>query len=101
MDRAAKGGRAEKRCADELRAAGYPHIWKSIRVRFQNIDLFGLFDICALKADGSEMLLIQVKSNRRCDKPTREAIRALGVPEGVSKQVWVWYDRKGWKKEEL
>ena len=44
MKRVSKGYRVEKRCADELKAQGYL-VWKTIRVRYCNIDLFGLFDV--------------------------------------------------------
>jgi len=92
-----KGQRKEKICADELKAQGYL-TWKTIRHRFLNIDLFGLFDVVGLAADGSHLLFIQVKSNR-VDNETRDKIRALKMPKCCKKWIWIWKDRKGWIKE--
>jgi Holliday junction resolvase len=82
-----KGTRVEKLCADELKAEGYL-VWKTIRVRYQNIDLFGLFDVVALHPDGVELLLIQCKSTR-CDNETRRKVARLKIPFGVKKQIWI------------
>jgi len=94
----AKGTRKEKACADELEAKGYL-IWRVIRTKWHSLDLFGLFDVCALAPDGSHILFIQTKSNR-CDVATRDAIKALRMPQGVcEKWIWIWKDRKYWIKE--
>jgi len=61
MNAVGKGKRKEKLCADELRARGYL-TWETIRHRFLNVDLFGLFDVLALAPDGSHLLFIQVKT---------------------------------------
>ena len=98
INKVAKGTRKEKACADELQAKGYL-TWKVINVKYQSLDLFGLFDVCALAPDGSHLLFIQTKSNR-CDTKTRDAIKALRMPEGVcEKWIWIWKDRKYWVKE--
>jgi len=97
IDTVAKGTRKEKACADELKAQGYL-TWKVIRVAYQKLDLFGLFDVAALHPEGEHILLIQTKSNR-CDTETRDRIKALKVPEGVQKWIWIWKDRKYWIKE--
>jgi hypothetical protein len=96
MSKVAKGKRAEKRCADELKALGY-HTWKTIRHQFLNIDLWGYFDVVVLAADGSHLRFIQVKSNRPADKATREAIENLAMPSCCWKEIWVWYDYKGFQ----
>jgi len=93
----AKGYRTEKRCADELKEQGYL-IWKTIRVQFQNIDLFGLFDVVALHPEGNHIRFIQCKTNR-CDKQTRDKVKAIKMPENCYKEIWIWQDRKGWKLE--
>jgi hypothetical protein len=93
----AKGKRKEKLCADELRAKGYL-TWKTIRHRFLNIDLFGLFDVVALAADGSHLLFIQVKSERVANE-VRDKVRALKMPANCRKQIWIWKQRRGWVKE--
>lgn len=97
IDTANKGSRKEKLCADELQAQGY-RTWKVINVKWQNLDLFGLFDVCALASDGSHLLFIQVKSNR-CDTASRNAIRALKMPKVCEKWIWIWKDQRGWIKE--
>lgn len=94
----AKGQRREKSVADELREKGYIIGHKTIRVKYQNLDLFKLFDVMALSGDGSHLLFVQSKSNR-CDNKTRDAIRNLKMPDSCRKEIWVWKDRKGWVKE--
>ena len=92
-----KGQRVEKACVDVLKAEGYL-IWKTIRVQFQNIDLFGLFDVVALHPEGQHIKFIQCKSNR-VDNTTRDAIKALKMPTSCEKWIWIWKDRKYWVKE--
>lgn len=93
----AKGHRIEKLCEDELKKDGY-QTWKTIRVKYQNIDLFGLFDVVARHPEGDHVLFIQCKSNR-CDGKTRDAIKALKMPKSCQKWIWIWKDRKYWVKE--
>lgn len=97
MNKIAKGYRVEKRCADSLKADGY-RVWKTIRVRFQDLDLWGLFDVVALHPQGEHILFIQCKSER-VDNKMRDAIRALKMPVGCQKWVWIWKLKKGWVKE--
>ena len=97
IKRVAKGCRVEKRCADELRGQGYL-IWKTIRVQFQNIDLWGLFDVVALHPEGNHILFIQCRTNQ-ARNDIRDAIRKLKMPPGCQKWLWIWKDRKGWIKE--
>lgn len=97
LQKVKKGSRKEKLCADELKAQGYI-IWKTIRHRFLQIDVFGLFDVLALHPNGEHILFIQVKSNA-CPNETRDKIRALKMPTGCEKEIWIWKDRKGWIKE--
>lgn len=97
MKKVAKGQRIEKACEDELKKQGYL-TWKTIRVRYQNLDLFGLFDVMGLAADGSHLIFVQCKSNR-CDGKTRDAVAKLKMPEDCQKWIWIWKDRKYWIKE--
>jgi hypothetical protein len=99
MNKVAKGYRVEKRCADELEAEGYT-VWKTMRVKFADIDLWHIFDVVALNADGDHIRFIQCKTNR-CDRQTREKIRALKMPKDCRKELWIWVDREGWTKEYL
>jgi len=96
MNKVAKGSRVEKICSDELKAQGYI-TWKTIRHRFLKVDLFGLFDVVALAADGSHMLFIQVKSTR-VENQVREQVRKLRMPAICRK--WIWIRKPGkWVKE--
>lgn len=97
MNAAKKGSRLERKAELELQAEGC-RTWKTIRVRYRNLDIFGLFDVLALPDDGQKVRMIQVKANR-CDRKTREAIRMLKVPSSIQKEIWVWKDRIGWVKE--
>jgi len=63
-------------------------VCNTIRVRDENIDLFGLFDVAALHSEGKELLLIQCKSTR-CDNETRQRVHKLKVPVAVRKQIWI------------
>jgi len=95
----AKGRKNEKRCADIFREKGW-HVWATFRSKWQNLDMFGLFDVVVLHPDGLKMLFIQVKSNR-CDKKTKDAIKAIELPPRCEKWVYIWVDRKGWMMEEM
>jgi Holliday junction resolvase-like predicted endonuclease len=86
MSKVAKGYRGEKICADYYKTRGYL-IWKTIRHRFLNIDLFGLFDVVALAPDGSELVFIQVKTGY-CDSATLKSIAELKMPSGCKKAIW-------------
>lgn len=97
MSRVAKGKRKEKACEDELKAEGYL-TWKTIRHKFLNIDLFGLFDVVGLHPGGEHIRFIQVKSNRM-PQADRDRIKALRMPAGCIKESWIWKDRWGWVKE--
>jgi len=99
MNTVKKGSRNEKKCADIFRGKGWA-VWKTFRSKFMNLDMFGLFDVVCLHPGGHKMLFIQVKSNR-CDKKTRDAIRAFKMPPHCEKWVWIWHDRKGWTMEQM
>lgn len=96
MNKVAKGKRKEKLCYDEL--IDYPYRWKTIRHKFLNIDLFGMFDVVA--ANDKEIRFIQVKSGY-CPNEVREKIRAIQLPSCCKKEIWCYFDRKGVKKEIL
>lgn len=99
INRTAKGRRKEKICADELKADGYI-VWKTIRHKFLNIDLFGLFDVVGLAGDGTHLKFIQVKTGY-CPNEVKDKIRALKMPVNCIKEVWCYFDRAGWRKETL
>lgn len=89
-----KGYRKEKICFDELII--YPYRWKTIRHRFLNIDLFGIFDV--MVANENEIRFIQVKSGY-CSNKIRKKIREIKLPRCCKKEIWCWFNRKGWRKE--
>jgi len=97
INKVAKGTRKEKACADLLRAKGY-WVWRTIRVPYQKIDLWGFFDVAALHPDGDHILFIQTKSNR-CDTITRDRMKKLKMPKDCQKWIWIWKDGKYWIKE--
>ncbi len=97
INRTSKGKRIEVRCSDELKKEGYL-VWQSIRVKYQNLDLWGLFDVAAIHPDTANLLLIQCKSTR-CANETRDKIRSFKVPPMVRKEIWIWKDAKGRIKE--
>jgi len=97
INRVAKGQRKERTCELELQAKGYM-TWKTIRHKFLNIDLFGLFDVLGLAPGGDHLLFIQVKSER-ADNAVRDMIRNLRLPSSCRKELWIWKKRKGWVKE--
>lgn len=98
INRVAKGSRKEKICYDQLKAEGYPLLWKTIRHKFLNIDFFGLFDVVA--CNGKKFRFIQVKSGY-CSNEVRENIRSCKLPSNCSKEIWCWFDNEGWRKEIL
>lgn len=53
---------------------------------------FGVFDIVAISA--TDILLVQVKSNRLPSAPEIEAIKLFVAPANCRKLVHVWHDRK-------
>ena len=100
LNRVAKGSRIERRCYDALLAEGYKkeRLWKTIRHKFLNIDLFGLFDVVC--ANEQHVRFIQVKTGY-CDGETRERIRNCKLPSSCIKEIWEWLDGKkfrGWRK---
>ena len=97
MNTAAKGQRIEARCSDQLKADGFEVI-KAIRIKYHDIDLFGLFDIVGHHPETGKLVFVQVKSNR-CDGETRDKVRGFKLPPGCEKWIWIWKDQKGWIKE--
>lgn len=58
-------------------------------------DLFGLFDNCAVK--NKTWLFIQFKTNRMPRLDEYIAFAKRHASEHVHIEIWVWYDRKGFK----
>ena len=41
----------------------------------------------------------RVNKGYRVDNKAREAIMKLKMPPNCIKEMWIWIDRKGWRKE--
>lgn len=93
MNTRRKGRRLETLVKKYLEAEGYLVEQEKV-IKFQQQDFFGLWDIIAFGQHWPyNELLIQVKTGN-CDKKLLEKIEAFKVPEGISKQVWVYKPHK-------
>lgn len=97
MNPKAKGRKAELECQRILEKEGWKvYLVPPPRRMVKSADIFHLFDVIAVK--GRLWRLIQVKSNR---KPSFRPYWEFGLDhgfEGLSIEVWVRHDRKGWVK---
>jgi hypothetical protein len=93
----------------ELEKEGYLVDYK-IRPRFPmrnyNVDFLGLFDLLAIKPDGSEKKLrcIAIKGLAGNRHLIIREIEAIPFPEGVQKEIWWIKTKKGkkyWEKRIL
>ena len=98
MNAGAKGTRNERRCEAELKKLGHL-TWRVRRGKFGGNDVFDRFDILSLDNTLGVMYLIQVKSNR-VRKRDREKVFGLNLPMSCHPQIWIWVDRKGWRRIE-
>ncbi len=76
---------------------------KTQRARYKkNQDFFGVADLLAIKKD-SKVKFVQVKTNRTGGAllRLREFAEKYINFDKVSIEVWVWYDRKGFKVYKL
>ncbi len=82
-----RGRHAEYQCMAELRAQGYPVVMRAAGSH-------GPFDVIALGPNGG--VCAQVKRTEGPNVPgftkDLEALRAVGVHESNSKQLWVYID---------
>ncbi len=84
MNAKAKGRRQEYRTMRLLEAAGY----RTTRAAAS----LGAFDIIGISA--TDVVLVQVKSNRWPCAAEMEGLRLFPVPSNARKLVHVWRDRK-------
>ena len=94
----AKGARNEAKCKKELIEDGY-EVESVKRLKYGPTDFFGLWDCIAV--NGERVRFIQVKSNRMPLRRDIERMRSFRCPSQCTKEIWVMYDYKGWKKEIL
>lgn len=102
MSKVSTGNKSENIAKIELEREGYT-VWKAIRHRFCNIDLWGVIDLACYKP--FEIRFIQVTTNATHGK--REKLRMFRFPPNCTLELWVrmtknkrakkdgWY----WKKE--
>lgn len=95
MNTKEKGARRERQCKKELEAQDY--------LCTKAGGSLGAFDIVAIstqKCKEKKLRLVQVKSNY-CPKGERITIKTLALPKmvKVQKEIWIYKDRKGVKKE--
>ena len=96
-----KGDDHEVQAKNILKSQGY-RVHKKVNNRHDRGDMFDLFDLLAIKP--GSMRFIQVKSNS-----TQGALKEISNnvefmdwgSELVSVEVWVKYDYKGWRNQEL
>lgn len=92
-----KGARTEFRCQQDLEKEGYNTI-RVIQTKWCKKDFFELFDVIGKRLN--KVKYIQVKTNK-VDKNAIEKIRKFKERFGninESYELWVWFDRKGFKK---
>ena len=99
MSNGSRGAVAERRAAQELRAAGYT-VTRSGASK-------GAYDLIAVGP--RDILLLSIKLTKQ-DRPSRVAPRtaveslrdapAPRVPE-VRKELWTWVDRVGWRIKQV
>ena len=98
-----KGKRRELEAQKLLEKDGYLTMRQN-HTRYGQNDFFGLFDIVSLKRDGSEIRLIQVKSNISDFYSARKDIldwMSLNEISNIDCEVWLREDRCPWRKETI
>ena len=104
--------RAERRAEQELQKEG----WLTYRVKGstkfnKRVDMFGLFDIFALSIfietiddewqfddTTPRRKYVQIKCNSKPNLKPYKEFKEYYCDENDSVEIWIWYDRKGWKK---
>jgi Holliday junction resolvase len=85
----------ELKALHELKKRGY--------TAFRTARSGGPFDIGGIR--GREILLLQLKREKKpSSNPIKkyakdiERLRGLPVPDCVRKELWIWLDRRGWRR---
>ena len=105
MNSREKGNKSERKCVKELEKEG----WLVYRVKGstkfnKNVDIFGLFDILAIKRKYGlqKRKWIQVKTNQKLyGKKLKPFLnfKYRYCCGGDEVEIWTWVDRKGWSIE--
>ncbi len=83
MNKKAKGNRSEYKTMRLLEIVGY--------ICFRMAGSLGVFDVIAVSA--TDILFIQVKSNRMPSRAELETIKSFTCPLPARKLIHVWQDR--------
>lgn len=100
MNKHAKGNRVELAARKLLESEGYL-VEKKNYSRFADKDFWNMYDIIAIKRDGSEIRLIQVKSNINDFYTAKKKVEdwvILNEVSNISCEVWLKENRKPWRK---
>ena len=84
MNKKAKGNRNEYKTMRMLEAVGY--------ICFRMAGSLGVFDLIAVCS--TDILFVQVKSNRIPSRAEMETIKSFACPPPARKLIYVWQDRK-------
>lgn len=96
-----KGDKREREAKELLEECGY-RVEKRWNRRFGSNDYFGLFDLMCSKE--KDFRFIQVKSNSTAGALKEIEQKASFLPwhlDEFNLEVWVCYDRKGWRVQRL
>lgn len=106
MSNRQKGMHTERRAVKELEVQGWLVYQVKGSTRFnKNVDIFGLFDILALRPaeePGSHRYWIQVKTNKKLygkDLDPFKKFKSRYCNCNDSVEIWSWFNRKGWSKK--
>ena len=89
-----RGYDIERKIVNQLKKEGY--------VAVRTAGSHSLFDVIAINED--EILLIQAKRTKTGYINADENVHKFAdmeVPKGVLKRLWIWEDRKGFRKLQL
>jgi len=99
VNRNKKGRASENKCADFFREKGFA-VHQPPRVKFQNVDVFNLFDVLSKKR-GFLTYWVQVKTNKCAPGDVKKAISEFAEKYGNENdrfEIWSWFDRKGFRR---
>jgi hypothetical protein len=100
-----KGQLKERQAREELASEGWIIGFKAVRAKYMSQDLFGLFDIMCYKNENCQRFrkYISVKHLGNSNYYLSHQREITGFKnnfgkEGESFELWLWEERKGWKK---
>jgi hypothetical protein len=85
MNSKVKGARSERKARDLLKGLGYDLVIKAG-------GSLGVFDLIGLSSEYDDVLLVQVKTNRRPGSKEMDLLRSFLVPKFCRKELWIFKD---------